>query len=214
MEPEILFHIFSFPVDQSLFFTWVIMAVLSLGSFLLTRNLQKVPRGMQHLVETAVEGIENLVAGDLGSEGAVFVPLILMVAAFVGLSNLIGVVPGAYSPTGDLTTTVALAVLVFVMGHAFAIKKKGFKTWFKGFFEPYWFLFPINLVGEISQILSHSFRLYGNVFAGTILLGIVYMLIPYIAPVPLMAWFGVLMGAIQTAVFTMLAVAYIQMKMG
>ncbi|HHU61788.1 MAG TPA: F0F1 ATP synthase subunit A [Natronincola sp.] len=213
MEPNILFYIYKLPVSEALLWTWIVMAILSITSFLLTRNLEKIPRGAQHLVEAAVDGISNLVSGDLGPEGKVFVPLILMVTSFVFLSNLIGVVPGAFSPTEDLTTTVVLATIVFVVGHVAAIVKKGFFTWLKGFFEPYWFLFPINIVGEISQVLSHSFRLYGNIFGGGILLGIVYMLVPYVLPVPLMAWFGVLMGAIQTAVFTMLAIAYIQMKL-
>ena len=213
MEPNILFYIYKLPVSEALLWTWIVMAILSIASFLLTRNLEKIPRGAQHLVEAAVDGISNLVSGDLGPEGKVFVPLILMVTSFVFLSNLIGVVPGAFSPTEDLTTTVVLATIVFVVGHVAAIIKKGFSTWLKGFFEPYWFLFPINIVGEISQVLSHSFRLYGNIFGGGILLGIVYMLVPYVLPVPLMAWFGVLMGAIQTAVFTMLAIAYIQMKL-
>lgn len=212
MAPNILFYIYGFPVSDILLFTWIIMAILSIGSFLLTRNLQKIPRGAQHFLEVAVDGIERLVSGDIGPEGKVFVPLILMVASFVGLSNLIGVVPGAVSPTGDLTTTVTLALMVFVVGHVASIKKKGLGTWLKGFFEPFWFMFPINLAGEISQILSHSFRLYGNIFGGGILLGIVYMLLPYVAPVPLLAWFGVFMGAIQTAVFTLLAIIYIQMK--
>ena len=213
MEPNILFYIYKLPVSEALLWTWIVMAILSITSFLLTRNLEKIPRGAQHLVEAAVNGISNLVSGDLGPEGKVFVPLILMVTSFVFLSNLIGVVPGAFSPTEDLTTTVVLATIVFVVGHVAAIVKKGFFTWLKGFFEPYWVLFPINIVGEISQVLSHSFRLYGNIFGGGILLGIVYMLVPYVLPVPLMAWFGVLMGAIQTAVFTMLAIAYIQMKL-
>jgi len=213
VEPNILFYIYKLPVSEALLWTWIVMAILSIASFLLTRNLEKIPRGAQHLVEAAVDGISNLVSGDLGPEGKVFVPLILMVTSFVFLSNLIGVVPGAFSPTEDLTTTVVLATIVFVVGHVAAIVKKGFFTWLKGFFEPYWFLFPINIVGEISQVLSHSFRLYGNIFGGGILLGIVYMLVPYVLPVPLMAWFGVLMGAIQTAVFTMLAIAYIQMKL-
>lgn len=212
MEPNILFHIFSFPVSEAIFFTWIIMAFLSITSFILTRNLKKVPKGAQHFLEAAVDGIENLVQGDIGPEGKVFVPLILMIASFVFFANLIGVIPGAFSPTEDLSTTIALALIVFVVGHVAAIVKKGFGTWLKGFFEPYWFLFPINVVGEISQVLSHSFRLYGNIFGGGILLGIVYMLVPYVAPVPLLAWFGVLMGAIQTAVFTMLAIAYIQMN--
>ena len=124
-----------------------------------------------------------------------------MIAAFVLFSNVYGVLPGAYSPTGDLTTTAALAVLVYVMGSVAAIRKTGFKAWIKGFFEPYWIMFPINIAGEVSQVVSHAFRLYGNVFGGGILLGIVYMLVPYIVPVPLLAWFGVLMGVIQAAVF-------------
>jgi len=212
VEPKVLFYIYSLPVSEPLLFTWIIMAFLAIGSFLLTRNLQKVPKGAQHFLEAAVDGIEKLVTNDMGPEGKVFVPLILMVATFVFFANLIGVIPGAYSPTEDLNTTLALALIVFVVGHVAAIVKNGFWPWLKGFFEPYWFLFPINIVGEISQILSHSFRLYGNIFGGGILLGIVYMLVPYVAPVPLLAWFGVLMGAIQTAVFTMLAIAYIQMK--
>lgn len=212
MEPKVLFYIFSLPVSEPLLFTWIIMAFLAIGSFLLTRNLEKVPKGAQHFLEVTVDGIENLVTGDMGPEGKVFVPLILMVATFVFFANLIGVIPGAFSPTEDLNTTLALAIIVFIVGHVAAIVKNGFWPWLKGFFEPYWFLFPINIVGEISQILSHSFRLYGNIFGGGILLGIVYMLVPYVAPVPLLAWFGVLMGAIQTAVFTMLAIAYIQMK--
>jgi len=86
-----------------------------------------------------------------------------------------------------LTTTLTLALIVFVVGHVAAIIKKGFWTWFKGFFEPYFFMFPINIAGEISQVISHAFRLYGNIFGGGILLGIIYMLAPYVLPTPLMA---------------------------
>ena len=209
MEPRILFHIGTFPIHEAVFWTWIIMALLSIGSFILTRNLQKVPKGAQHFLEAAVEGIENLVVGDVRPEGKVFVPLILMIGLYVGFANLSGVFPGAYSPTQDLNTTLALAVMVFVVGHVSAIVKKGPKKWLKGFVEPFWFMLPINLAGEVSQILSHSFRLYGNILGGGILLGIVYMLLPYVAPVPLLAWFGVFMGAIQTAVFTLLAIIYI-----
>lgn len=212
MEPKVLFYIHTFPISEPLLFTWIIMAAVAIACFFLTRNLRKVPRGVQHLLEVTVEGIENVVVGDMGPEGKVFVPLILMVATFVGLSNLIGVVPGAVSPTEDLTTTLTLALFVFVVGHVAAIVKKGFWPWLKGFFEPYFFMFPINLAGEISQVISHAFRLYGNIFGGSILIGIVYMLAPYVLPVPLLAWFGVLMGIIQTAVFTLLAVIYIQIK--
>jgi F-type H+-transporting ATPase subunit a len=188
------------------------MVLLSLGSFILTRNLRKIPKGAQHLLEVAVDGIENLVSNDMGPQGKVYVPLILMVALYVGLANLIGVVPGAYSPTEDLSTTLALSLMIYVIGHVASIVKKGFIPWIKGFFEPYFFMFPINLAGSLSEFVSHSFRLYGNIFGGGILLGILYMLVPYVAPVPLLIWFGVFMGAIQTAVFTLLAIIYISNK--
>ena len=213
MEPKVLFYIKSFPVSEPILWTWIVMAVIGLTCFILTRNLKKVPKGVQHFLELSVLGFEKLVSDDLGSHGRPFVPLILMVAGFVLVSNLIGVVPGAFSPTADLSSTVALAVLVYVIGTVGAIRKNGFKAWIKGFFEPYWILFPINLAGEISQVISHSFRLYGNIFGGGILLTVLYMMAPYIAPVPVIAWFGVLMGAIQAAVFTMLSIAYIQLKL-
>lgn len=213
MEPNILFHIGTFPIHEAVFWTWVIMALLSLGSFILTRNLQKIPKGAQHFLEVAIDGIENLVVGDVGPEGKIFVPLILMTALYVGTANMIGVVPGAFSPTEDLTTTIALALMIYVLGHVASIKKQGFLPWLKGFFQPYFFMFPINLAGEISEWVSHAFRLYGNIFGGGILLGIVYMLAPYALPVPLLAWFGILMGLIQTAVFTLLAVVRIQTKL-
>lgn len=213
MEPNVLFYIKSFPVSEPILWTWIIIIFVGITCFVLTRNLKKIPVGAQHFLEVAVEGIEKLVADDLGPEGRPFVPLILMVATFVLLSNLIGVVPGAFSPTADLSTTVALAVMVYVLGTIGGIKKNGFKAWVKGFFEPSPLLFPINLAGEISQVVSHAFRLFGNIFGGGILLTVMYMMVPYIAPVPIIAWFGIIMGAIQAAVFTMLAVAYIQLKL-
>ncbi|HPT82457.1 MAG TPA: F0F1 ATP synthase subunit A [Limnochordia bacterium] len=212
MEPEVVFYIHTFPVTQPLLFTWIIMAAVSIACFFLTRNLKTVPRGAQHLLELLVDGIENLVVGNMGPEGKKFVPLILTIAVYVGISNLIGVVPGAYSPTENLNTTLTLAAIVFLVGHVAAIRKKGLWTWLKGFFQPYFFMFPINLAGEISQVISHAFRLYGNVFGGGILLSIIYMVAPYVLPTPLLGWFGIFSGIIQTAVFTLLAVVYIQIK--
>ncbi len=90
-----------------------------------------------------MDGIENMVANDLGPEGKVFVPLILTVALFVGLANLIGVIPRAFSPpTEDLSTTLALALIVFVVGHVGAIVKNGFWPWLKGFLNHIGFCFP------------------------------------------------------------------------
>ncbi|HBG00713.1 MAG TPA: ATP synthase F0 subunit A [Firmicutes bacterium] len=213
MNPSILFYVGTFPVYQPVFWTWVIMALLSLGSFILTRNLQRIPHGAQHFLEVGVDWVESLISVDIGPARKVFVPVVLMTALYVGLANTIGVIPGAYSPTQDLSTTLALALLIYVLGHVAGILKKGFRAWLKGFFEPFVIMLPLNIAGEISEFVSHSFRLYGNIFGGGILLSIIYMMAPYVVPVPLLAWFGIIMGIIQTAVFTLLASVYLQNKL-
>jgi len=213
VNPSILFYVGTFPVYQPVFWTWVIMALLSLGSFILTRNLQRIPHGAQHFLEVGVDWVESLISVDIGPARKVFVPVVLMTALYVGLANTIGVIPGAYSPTQDLSTTLALALLIYVLGHVAGILKKGFRAWLKGFFEPFVIMLPLNIAGEISEFVSHSFRLYGNIFGGGILLSIIYMMAPYVVPVPLLAWFGIIMGIIQTAVFTLLASVYLQNKL-
>ena len=213
MDPSIQFYIGSFPVYQPVFWTWIIMALLCIASYLLTRNLQKVPKGMQNFVEVGIEWVESLIATDIGPARKLFVPVILATALYVGVANMIGVVPGAYSPTEDLSTTLARSLTMYILGHIAGITKKGFGSWLKGFVDPYFIMLPLNIAGEVSEFISHSFRLYGNIFGGGILLGIIYMLAPYILPVPLLAWFGIFMGIIQTVVFTLLASVYMQNKL-
>lgn len=212
MQSNILFELFSIPITDAILFTWVVMAILVIGSVILTRNLQTVPRGMQHFVELVVDGLESMVTADMGTRGKVYVPLIITIALFVLISNLIGIFPGGVSPTADLNTTVALALVVFIVAHGSEIKVKGLGTYIKGYFQPFWWMFPLNVVGEIAKVISHAFRLYGNILGGGIILSIFYMFLPYVLPVPLMGWFGVFMGIIQTAVFTLLAIAYIQVR--
>jgi F-type H+-transporting ATPase subunit a len=213
VDPSILFYIGNFPVYQPVFWTWVIMALLSLASFVLTRNLKRIPKGAQHFLEAGIEMAENLISGDIGPARKVYVPLVLTTALYVGVANLIGVIPGGFSPTQDLSTTLALGILIYLVGHVASILKKGFRAWLKGFVEPYFFMLPLNIAGEVSEFVSHSFRLYGNIFGGGILLGVVYLMVPYILPVPLLAWFGIFMGIIQTVVFTLLASVYLQNKL-
>ncbi len=213
MQSNILFHFFMLPITDTIIFTWVIMAFLVISSIVLTRNLRHVPSRAQHIIELAVDGIESLVITDLGQRGKVFVPLILAIALFVLTANLIGVLPGAVSPTADLNTTTALALIVLIVAHGAEIRVKGFANYIKGYFSPFWWMAPLNIIGEIAKVVSHAFRLYGNILGGGIILSILYMFLPYVIPVPLIGWFGVFMGLIQTAVFTLLAVAYIQVRL-
>lgn len=213
METEILFEIFSIPINTTIFYSWIVIAIIALACFLLTRNLQRIPKGSQHLAEVIVESIDKLVINQLGESGRKYTPFIITMGLFVFSANLIGIFPGAVSPTQDLSLTLALAVIVFLVSHGNHIKEAGIKEYAKSYLSPFWVILPLNIVGEISKVASHSFRLYGNLFGGAIILNIVYMFFPYIIPVPLEIWFGVFMGAIQAFVFTLLAITYIQIRL-
>ncbi|MFW6263624.1 MAG: F0F1 ATP synthase subunit A [Thermotogota bacterium] len=147
---------------------------------------------------------------------------------FIALSNLISGMPGLnvsliegkpqfslflntwYTPTSDLNTNATYAIMTLILSHAFAIKVKGFGNWLKSFFEPVFIMFPMNLVGEISKPISHSLRLFGNIYGGGILVLILsYMLKYLVLPMALWGFFGMFIGLIQVMVFSMLTVAYI-----
>ncbi|HDL85742.1 MAG TPA: ATP synthase F0 subunit A, partial [Candidatus Acetothermia bacterium] len=130
---------------------------------------------------------------------------------FILASNLISVIPYFESPTKDLNVTFSFGLLVFFMSQFFAMRRKGVGKYFKGFIEPYPFMLPLNIVGELARPLSHSFRLFGNMFGGAIMLSIVYIFpfTSWVIPIGLNFFYGLFVGTIQAFVFSLLAVAYI-----
>jgi F-type H+-transporting ATPase subunit a len=119
-------------------------------------------------------------------------------------------IPEFSEPTRYLSTDLALGFIVAVVVHGAAIKEKGIAGYFKSYAEPMWFLYPLNIISEIAKVISHSFRLFGNVLGGSIIIIIVSKLVFQIGlPVMLNVFFGLFVGAIQAFVFAMLAVTYI-----
>jgi F-type H+-transporting ATPase subunit a len=213
VEARVVFEILGVPVTENVVWTWAVMAVLIIGSAIFTRNLRRIPTGVQHVVELVVDGIEGMVVRDIGPRGRVFTPFLMTLALYILLSNFAGVLPGGVSPTGSLSTTAALAVLVLIVSHGAEIKVKGLRAYLKSYVDPYFVLLPLNIVGEISKVLSHAFRLYGNIFGGGLIISIIYMFVPYVVPGVLNIWFGFFQGIIQAAVFVMLAIVYIQSRL-
>lgn len=212
-EVNIVFHILGMPVSDIVVATWIVMALILLVAFLSTRKLSLVPSGLQNVGEIIVEGFTKLVVDMMGTKGSPFVPLIMSIGLFVLIANLIGVVPGVATPTSNLATTVMLAGIVVIVGHGASIKKNGLLHYIKGYLDPHPIMLPMNIIGEIGKFLSHSFRLYGNMIGGAIIIQIIYMFAPWVVPVPVMGWFSVFMGAIQALVFTLLAIAYIDVML-
>lgn len=193
---------------------WGVMAILAILSYAATRNLKMVPSGVQNLVETLIEALYNFIHGMMGDERTRrYFPFLCTFFLFILMSNYIGLLPGVgywapyIPPTATLSVTAGLAVIVFLSIHIFGIKENGL-AYFKHFVQPMWFLLPLNIVEELIKPVSLSVRLFGNVFGHEIVVMALFSLVPLLVPVPIQL-LGVLTGAIQAFVFTLLATIYI-----
>jgi F-type H+-transporting ATPase subunit a len=190
------------------------MAFLAIVSFLATRNMKSVPAGLQNIVEFLVGGLFEFFAGIMG-EARVrkYGPFLLTFFLFILFSNYSGLIPGAkmipgfMPPTNNISITAAFSILVFLSVFYFGIRAKGL-GFFKHFFQPMAFLFILNVIEELVRPVSLALRLYGNVSGELIIKQELSAMMPFLLPVPMML-LGVLMGAIQAFVFTLLASTYI-----
>lgn len=192
-------------------YTWFIMAVLALFSFLATRRLNILPGGFQNVMEVIIEGFDNLITESMGHEGRKFFPLIATLGLYILTSNLLGLIPGFESPTSNLNTTVSMAVVVFITTHVVGIRVHGFK-YIKQFLGPIWWLtplmLPIEIVSHLARPLSLSVRLFGNIMGEDKVLAVVVLLVPFLVPLPVFVLM-IFTSFIQTIVFMLLAMMYI-----
>lgn len=192
-------------------YSWFVLAILALFSYLATRRLQLTPGAYQNTMEVFVSAIDKLLIDTMGHHGKRFFPLIATLGFFILTSNLIGLLPGLESPTSNLNTTVAMALVVFFMTHIVGVKVQGPK-YFKQFMGPVWWLtplmLPIEIISHISRPVSLSMRLFGNIEGGHIVLLILFFLVPLLVPLPILV-LKLLISVIQTLVFMLLSMMYI-----
>lgn len=195
----------------------IVVATILIFAFIANRAIKKadpnkVPGTFLNIVEALVDGIDNLVISTMGSKyGPRFANYIGTLAVFILLSNLSGLF-GLRAPTADYGVTLPLGILTFVL-----IQFNGFKHQklgkVKGWFEPIFLFFPINIIGELATPISISLRLFGNILSGSVMLGLVYGLLPKVLtliwPAFLHAYLDLFSGAIQTFVFCMLTMVFV-----
>lgn len=225
--PRIVDLPFGIQVTETVTVTWWIMAGIILLAWLATRNLQMVPGKRQIVVETIVKLINNLTKQTMGEKNIKFAPYIGTLMIFLAVANLAGLL-GLRPPTADINTTLALALITFFMIHSFGIRSKGIGKYVKGFFEPFFLLFPINMLGEMATPISLSFRLFGNIVGGLIIMSLLYgalggfssallsLNIPVLAvgvPAVFHIYFDLFSGLLQSFIFTMLTMVYVSMAM-
>jgi F-type H+-transporting ATPase subunit a len=192
---------------DTLMMTWIVMALVILIAVLATRQVALVPGKWQSVMEMAIEWLLEQMNSAMGPNGRKLAPLVITLFLFLLISNWLGLVPGFTSPTADLNTTLGLALMMITLVHVLGVMHKGLK-YFKHFFEPYIPFVVINIIEELAKPITLSFRLFGNILAGEVLLIILGILVPYIVPTAWLA-FSVFVGVIQAFIFTMLSMSYI-----
>jgi F-type H+-transporting ATPase subunit a len=197
---------------ETLIMTWIVVGVVVVASIAATRRLRMIPGPVQNAAEMLMLAFQELVTGSLGRLGRKYFPLIVTTFIFILISNWMGMVPGLSEPTKDLNTTLTLGLIGFVVAHVSAIRVKGWRKYLKVYFEPFFLMFPLNVIGELAKVVSISFRLYGNIMGGSIIILVVSDLVNYwVLPPFLQLFFGFFVGTIQAFVFAMLTLTYISL---
>jgi len=199
-----------FNINATIAFTWIIMAIMVVFSWLVTRNLTsgtKISRG-QNFLEIIVKFLRDQIRDVSGQNPDVFLPFIGTLFLFIALSNTLSIIPFFEPPTGSLSTTAALAILVFLAVPVYGIGLTGLGTYLRQYLKPSFIMLPFNIIGEVSRSLALAVRLFGNIMSGRMIIAILLVVTPLFFPVIMQA-LGLLIGIIQAYIFTMLAIVYI-----
>ncbi|PLX69277.1 MAG: ATP synthase F0 subunit A [Denitrovibrio sp.] len=188
----------------------VVMIVLFLGSLAKKKDAE-VPGRTQNALELFVKGVYNMCDDVMGVEGRPYIPLIFGIGLYVAFSNVLGLIPGFLAPTSNLNSTVAPALVVFGVYNYIGIKRHG-AGYIKHFLGPVAWLAPlmliIEIIGHLARPLSLSMRLFGNIFGEDLVIIILFMLVPFVVPLP-MFMLGLFTSLLQAYVFMMLSMIYI-----
>ncbi len=237
--PEVITEIGGFPITNSFLMMLVVSVVIIIGASILNKKKSEVPRGFQNLIESVLEGLFNLVDSVTGDREQTkkFFPIVATIFIIIILSNWVELVPGlgtiglnqlhhgeevfvpfVRSPSADLNMTAAIAIFAVIAAQvmgvmALGIKKYAGKFFISPFKKPYFigtFVGILEIISEFAKIISFSFRLFGNIFAGEVLLLVMLTLVPLFVPLPFL-FLEIFVGFIQALVFSMLTLVFFKM---
>lgn len=206
----VLYEWRSWQLTATVVFTWLVMAILVLGSWAITARLSEgetVSR-WQVMLEVVVSRIRDQI-DEMGSgDPERYLPFVGTLFLFIATANILMIVPGYQPPTGSLSTTAALAICVLIAVPVFSIGQRGLVGYLRTYIRPTPLMLPFNIVSEASRTLALAIRLYGNVMSGTVIVGILISVAPFFFPI-LLQLLGLLTGLIQAYIFAILAMVYI-----
>jgi len=197
-------------INATLLFTWLIMAMILVIAWLATRRLTNDvhPGRWQTFMEMVISIIRDQIREISQEDPEPYQAFIGSIFLFIAVANLLTIVPGYRPPTGSLSTTVALAICVFLAVPLYGIQRQGLLNYLKQYARPSLFMLPFNIIGEISRTIALAVRLFGNMMSGTVVVAVLISITPFLFPIVLQL-LGLLTGMIQAYIFAILAMVYI-----
>ena len=204
--PKVVFTLFGvIPVRDTVISTWVMMALILVVVYIVRRSLPGA-------LEMFIDFVSDTVSDVLGRPAGPFLPFLGAIILFLLVANNLGLLPLLSTPTKDINTTLAMALVVFFAVHYFGVRDKGLLGYFKGLATPI-FMLPLELIGQLSRTMSLTLRLFGNVISSEFIVAVIFSLVQPIAPLPMML-LGAVSGVLQAYIFTILASSYIASALG
>lgn len=208
LESTVLFELGPIPISTGVAVTWLLVVLLSTGSWLLTRRLSLRPGTTQSLLELLVETLDGQIRDTMQTGPERYRTLVGTLFVFILAANWSSLIPGIEPPTAVLETDTALALIVLLASIGYGIAAKGWTGYLRTFAEPSWVMIPLNIVEQLTRTFSLIVRLFGNIMSGVFVIGIALSLAGLLVPIPFMA-LDLLTGAIQAYIFSVLAMVFI-----
>jgi F-type H+-transporting ATPase subunit a len=204
-----------FKLNATIVYTWGLMLVLAVGAKLITRGLatEIAISRWQCVLEIIVTSMKTQIE-EVGLKRPIkYLGFVGTLFLFIAIANIFTIFPGYEPPTGSLSTTTALALCVFVAVPLYGVEERGWRGYLKSYMEPSLIMLPFNIMGEFTRTLALAVRLFGNMMSGTMILGILLIVTPFIFPT-IMSALGLLTGMVQAYIFSILALVYIAAATG
>jgi F-type H+-transporting ATPase subunit a len=208
LQIEILFNVGPVEITTTVVTTWVIMGLIWLFAWLVSRNLRIEPGPLQTVIEGIVTTIENAISAVAPQHTQNIMPFIGSLWIYLVIANLSGLIPGAHSPTRDLSATAALAFLVFLSTHWFGIRIQGMNNYLRHYLKPSPVLLPFHIISEITRTIALAVRLFGNIMSLEMAALLILLVAGFLAPVPILM-LHIVEALVQAYIFGMLALIYV-----
>jgi F-type H+-transporting ATPase subunit a len=204
----VVFRVGLLEITETVVTTWVIMAVLAVGAWFAGSRLRRDPGPFQTAIEGVVAAIEGAIRAVAPQQAALVMPFIATLWIFLVIANLSSLLPGVHAPTRDLSSTAALAFLVFLSVHWFGLRTLGLREYLRHFLSPSPILLPFHLIGEVTRTVALAVRLFGNMMSLEMAALLILLVAGFLAPVPILM-LHIVEALVQAYIFGMLALIYV-----